>query len=440
MKIGPFNVPLGSITERLKGFWASGANAGAGSKQKKFYPGQFPWSERCRHYDSLLDGNANAKSAVWSAAGRVLENGLFLMPAGKHERAKEAVERCEELNRRIRIHTLIYNTTALLLAHGSFFWEKTTEPRFDLRAVPNQELVMPLTADGNGEVSSWGLMLPGGKGPAWGADEIVHIPWMRTSQSYPYGTSLFTGCETEVAILEQLELDIKEHMHRTAFPQVAIGVGNDKSKPSDSEVQDIRNSIKNWQPGEIHATGYELTQANISGDRPVQDLAEVLAFCKDNITDAFLISPISKLYSSTEASSREMQKMENARLITPIQTLLGTVLEQEVYKPYLASLGYSVRVCPVVEWKNPDAEKVDVADYWLKWVQAGLPLEYACEKAGFDVEKIAELRKKEQQRQMEIQQEAAQFQKTQPFNQSKPQNSPNQANNSQNKGNMSKNE
>ena len=113
--------------------------------------------------------------------------------------------------------------------------------------------------------------------------------------------------------------------------------------------------------------------------------------------------------------------MENARLIAPMQTLIGHILEQQIYKPYLEWLGFSVRVCPTVRWENPDSEKVEVADYWLKWVQAGLPLEYAAEKAGFDIEKIEALRKKEEQRHLELQQEMSQFQKTQPFQKGQPQ-------------------
>lgn len=412
MKIG--NWQVGKITEKFKGFWASGGTAS--TAQKKFYPGQFPYSERCRHYDELLDGNANAKSAVWSAAGRTLENGLFLVATDKYDRAIEAKERCEELNKRVDIETLIYNTIVQLLAHGSCFWEKSIDPIFDVRLIPNQESIVPLEADANGEVTKWGMNIVGGKGPTWGASEIVHFYWMRTSQSYPYGTSLFTGCETEIGILEQLELDIKEHMHRTAFPQVAIGVGNDKSKPTSTEVNEIRNSIKKWQPGEIHATSYELTQANISGDRPIQNLGDVLEFCKDNLTDSFMISPISKLYNSTEASSKEMAKSENARMITPLQTLIGNIVEKEVYKPYLEWLGFSVRVVPEVMWENPDAENGEKATYWTQLVSAGVvPAEYAAEQLGFDLDKIEELRKKEQQRQLEQQQEMAQFQKTQPF-------------------------
>ena len=48
-------------------------------------------------------------------------------------------------------------------------------------------------------------------------------------------------------------------------------------------------------------------------------------------------------------------------------------------------------------------------------------MEYACEKAGFDLDKIEELRVKEEQRRMEMQKEMAQFSKTQPFQQGHPQ-------------------
>jgi len=423
MKIGPFQI--GKIAEKLKGFWSSGSYTG--KKPQKYHPGLFPWRERCIHYDKLLESNAYAKSCAWSLAGRVLENGLYLEATDKYDRAVEAMERCEQLNTDIGMKNLLYDTVAQWAAHGSFFWEKTFDPVFDVKAVPNQEMMEPAHADENGEIDRWRLALWGGvANPEWSREEIVHFCWMRTSQSYPYGTSLFTGCETELEILEQLELDIKEHMHRTAFPQTAIGVGDDKSKPLPDEINDIRASIKNWQPGEIHATSYKLTQANISGDRPIQNLGDVLEFCKDNVTDSFLISPISKLYNSTYASSKEMQQMENARLIAPMQTLIGHILEQEIYKPYLEWLGFSVRVVPSVEWENPDAEKPEIADYWLKWVQAGIPLMYAAEQAGFDVDKLEAAVQKDEAEKLKRQQEFAQFQKTQPFQQGSQQN-PNQS-------------
>lgn len=398
------------LQERFKGFWATG---GVTKREPhKFHPGQHSWYERCIHYDQLLQDNTMAKSCAWGLAGRVLQNGLFLEAADKYERAVEAKERCEELNERIGIRSKLYDTIALWATHGSYFWEKTTDPIFDVRKIPQQEWIAPVKADEEGEISQWALAPHQQVIADWNADEVIHFAWMVTSHSYPYGTSLFTGCENELEILEQLERDIKEHMHKTAFPQAAIGVGDKDNRPLPDDVEEIRNSISNWEPGEIHATGWPLTQVTISGGSPIENLNDILTFCKDNITDAFMVSPISKLYNSTYASSKEMQEMENARLIVPMQTLIAHILETQLYKPYLEWLGFSVRVCPKVKWTSPESNKMENAEFWTKQVQAGIvPAAYAAEQQGFDLERVEELRREQEQRQLEMQKEQAQLAK-----------------------------
>ena len=375
------------LKERFKGFWVTSGNK---SQQFiKFNPGQYSWHERCSHYDKLLAENTMAKSCSWGLAGRVLQNGLFLEPVDKYPRAIEAMEQCEDLNDRIGMRSLLYDTIAVWAAHGSYFWEKTFEPTFDVKVVPQQELIDPVEADDTGDVSMWGYNQRVGSKVTWNREEIIHFAWMVTSSSYPYGTSLFTGCETELAILEQLETDMKEHMHRTAFPQSAVGVGDANFHPQDSDVSDIRNMVRNWAPGEVQVTSYPLTSIQLSGGQPIRDLESVLTFCKDNIIDAFMVSPISKLYQSTYASSKEMQEMENARLISPMQTLIAHTLETELYKPYLEWLGFSVKVCPKVKWTSADANRLETGTYWSQQVGAGIvPAEYAAEQQGFDLDKI----------------------------------------------------
>ena len=390
------------LKERFKGFWVTSGNKN--QQSVKFNPGQYSWTERCSHYDKLLAENTMAKSCSWGLAGRVLQNGLFLEPVDKYPRAIEAMEQCEDLNDRIGIRSLLYDTIAEWAAHGSFFWEKTVDPIFDVKVIPQQEFIEPVEADDNGNVSVWGYSQRLGSKAQWSKKEIIHFAWMITSASYPFGTSLFTGCETELAILEQLEVDMKEHMHRTAFPQSAVGVGDANFHPQDSDVSDIRNMVRNWAPGEVQVTSYPLTSIQLSGGQPIRDLESVLTFCKDNIIDAFMVSPISKLYQSTYASSKEMQEMENARLISPMQTLIAHILETELYKPYLEWLGFSVKVCPKVKWTSADANRVETGSYWAQQVQARIvPAEYAAEQQGFDLDKIEEMKVKAQKDMLEQQ-------------------------------------
>ena len=76
-----------------------------------------------------------------------------------------------------------------------------------------------------------------------------------------------------------------------------------------------------------------------------------------------------------------------------------------MYKPYLESLGYSVKVCPKLKWEAPDAHKDEEAEYWAILVQSGIvPGEYAAQELGFDMEKIGKMKEEELSRQAEQQQ------------------------------------
>ena len=395
------------IREKFKGFWV---NLG-GQKPKRFTLGEKSWIGRCRHYTDLLDTHPLARSCVDGIAGRVLEEGVFLEASGDYERAEDAKVQCEELNDRIGIESLLYDTISLWIPHGSCFWEKTDTPVFDARLIPNQELIEPMHQDDIGNITRWRQNTWGSSSkPEWGNDELIHFAWNVTSKSWPYGTSMFVGCEDELDALEQLIVDIKEHMHKTAFPQTAVGVGDQTWHPTTDEVDEIKRGVRKWEPGEIHATSYPLTSVTISGGQTIANLSDILNFMYDSITDRFGVAPISKLYNSTYASSQEMQQMEKARRIAPMQRVIAWKLQNELYKPYLEDLGYSVRVCPKVKWQSEDANRVEDGEYWAMQVQAGIvPREYAAEQQGFDLEKLEEYWQKEQKRK----EEAMQLQKIQ---------------------------
>jgi len=228
---------------------------------------------------------------------------------------------------------------------------------------------------------------------------------------------LLVGLENECEILEELEANANAYMEKQAWPYELWQIGNGQFMPGDNEVQSIRSKWRNRSIGENMITSYPIdVKPGGTGGQPIQALHELLNFTKENIIDAVMVPPISKQWSSTMASAQEMMPWARANLIQPMQEIIGTILEEAVYKPFLELQGFSVRVCPSVKWEAPDAHKDEEAEYWSLLVQSGIvPPEFAAEQLGFDMDKIKQLRDEEAARQ----EEAVQLQKvTQPENES----------------------
>lgn len=403
------------IREKFKGFFASG---GKPPKKEKFWIGEKTWQARCKHYDLIFERHPLAKAQILTIAGQLMAEGVFTESAvnrqgDEYTRAKEAQERCDRLNENIGLDTILYDTAVYMAKYGSCFWEKSKEPIFDVRIIPSQELIEPATRDDIGNITSWRQASLSKPQPQWSSDEIVHFAWNVTAKSWPYGTSLLVGLDTEFEVLEQLEEDIKEFMHHSAFPYELWQVGDEAFRPTESQLETIKTTVKNWEPGEHHVTDYHIDlKTGGTGDKTITNLNDILNFLKDQCIDGLMVPPISKQWSSTMASATEMLPWARANLIQPMQRIIRRKIEHEVYQPYLESLGFSVRVCPKLKWESPDAHKDEEAEYWALQVQSGIvPAEYAAEQQGFDVEKIKKLKEEALRRQAE----QMQYQKTFPI-------------------------
>lgn len=392
--------------EKFKGFWATTPV----HKQRELYPGQLSWTQRCKYYDAIYEVHPNAKAALLTISGQVMAEGVFTqipkLTATHESRAEDAKEAIDQLIDDIGLEIMLHETVLPMVKYGSCFWEKTTEPTFDVRVLPNMDLLEPATQDDIGNVTSWRQRTYTQPNPTWNSNELIHYPWNTTPKSWPYGTSLLVGCEPEFKALEKLEKDIAEHMHRVAFPEAMIGVGNDKFMPTPSQIDEVKADVDNWQPGEKHVTSFPVTQMVIGGgQKTIADLDSVLAFFTNNISDALMTPTINKLYNSTFASSKEMTTWTLANLIRPIQRIIARKIEQELFKPYLESLGFSHRLCPHLQFEPPDKNKLEEAEYYATLVGSTImPADYAAEELGLDMERINAYRKEQLKRQIERQQ------------------------------------
>jgi len=344
-------------------------------------------------------------------AGQCTANNIFLKPVERdgeeYPRSKDATRKLEDLNKQIHIRSLTHNTAYHMALRGSYFWEKTWNPVFNVRSIPLQKYLEPAEIDSIEGVTRWRQNLPGVTSkPEWYAEEIVHFPWNRTDESWPYGTSLLSGLDTEFKTLAQLEVDIQEYTHKTASPKEVISLYDKDYRGSDSDVSAVRTQFRNWEPGEQIVTNYPVNYtAGGVGDRKFESLDSVLGFLKEQLVDGTMVPPISKQYNATEASAKEMMPFFHANIIEPIQEIITEKLTGDVYAPFLEHLGYSVKLCPEILWEPPDANREEDALYYSQLVASGImPPEVAADALGFGDE-YRRWRKEEDRREMSARRE-----------------------------------
>lgn len=390
--------------ERFKGFWSKGTSTIP--RPTKFQIGEKTWRARCKHFDKIYTDHPLAKSQILTIAGQLMAEGVFTEAVtsdvkGEYPRAKEAKRKCDDLNEEIGLDVMLYETAVTMAKYGGCFWEKTWSPQFDVRIIPMQEAIEPAEQDPTGDITQWRQRGWTNQEIAnWSSDEIIHFAWNITTASWPYGTSLLVGLDTEFKILEQLETDIKEHMHKTAFPNEIIQVGDKEYRPTDDDVLAIRTDVKNWEPGDRFVTSYAANRLpGGTGGSAISDLHEVLDFLKDQCIDGLMVPPISKQWSSTMASAREMMPWARANLIAPMQRIIRRKIEHEVYRPYLMDLGFSVKVTPKLKWEPPDAHMDERVEQYATLVGSGIITpEVAAEELGYG-DKLEQMRRERLEKQ-----------------------------------------
>jgi hypothetical protein len=399
------------IKEQFKGY----VDVGTGQKSgpHKFNLGDHSWSERCKYYDNLCDTEPLAKSIAMTIAGQLMAEGMFIVENDLiHDesggRAKDAAEEIEQLKEDIKLETQVYDSTINCVKHGTVFFETAKTPRWDMRIIPFQENIAPQHQTGEGTIDVWHQLNSSmQENAAWTTDSeqdnyIIPVSWNVTSRSWPYGTSLYAGLDSEFRTLSQLKTDIAEYMHNNAFPMEIYAVGNGEFTPQDTDLATIRSIVKVTQPGQKIITSYPIDhKVGGTGDREVKGMDTVLNFVKEELVDGGGIPPISRQWNSTQASAKEMMPWTLANYIKPLQRTYAVIFQEYLFKPYLESLGYSRRLCPRLMFSPPDSHKMDDATYWKAFIDAGLPPQYAWEELGFDLEHIRELQEENDKRQEE---------------------------------------
>jgi len=238
---------------------------------------------------------------------------------------------------------------------------------------------------------------------------LVLVAWNVTPNTWPYGSSIGVGSETELEALIKMETSAKDYMDKQAWPYEVLALGNENSSVLDSDFQHARTEWRNRKPGEGIAT--RNMPVNIipggTGSSPIRELAVLCQLMKDNAHDGLMIAPISKLYNATEASAKVLTKHIMTTLGQPIQWIMKEAYEESVLKPFLEQAGFSMKSCPQVMFESPDVHKEEEGTYWTGLVASKIQTpKQAAEHLGLDYdEEYWEQKEAEQLEQMQTQTE-----------------------------------
>jgi hypothetical protein len=418
VRIGRWVIFERAASEKFKA--AVDVSGGGAPKRKIFYPGQHSWRERCDYFAKLAEQYPLFNQSCLALAGMVMSQGVFFNAAvNKQDEtyglAEEARWRCEKLSRTFFVNSRFYETVMLMAKYGSCFWEVTFNPTFSLRLAPSQEYIEPAELNDIGTITRWRQNIKGSVVAEWPAEPstdetyLVHVPWNPTSTTWPYGTSIGTGSETELEALVQMESNAKDYMEKQAWPYEVLQLGDGKEGAGilESDFTTARNEWKNRKPGEGIAT--RNMPVNIipggTGSSPIRELSVLCQLMKDNAHDGLMVAPISKLYNSTEASAKVLTAHIMTALGQPIQWILKEAYQESVLKPYLESAGFSHKNCPDVLFESPDVHKKEEGEYWVGLVGAKIQSpQQAAEHLGLEYdEEFWSREKQEEQEKMQQQ-------------------------------------
>jgi hypothetical protein len=411
--------------QRAEEKFKAGVALGYGGKPKRktFNVGEHSWVSRCKHFDKYAEDYPLFNQSCLALAGLCTAQGVYYSPAVKkndetYALAEEAVWRIQKLDSQMRVVSKFYETVYRMAKHGGAFWEVTFSPDFAFRLAPFQEYIEPYQVNELGEVTSWRQIIHGSVAAEWSVEPsnedayIVPVMWNTTSTTWPYGTSIGTGLETELDSLIEMESSAKDYMEKQAWPYEVLALGDKDSQVLESDYATARTEWKNRKPGEGIVTRNMPVDIKPggTGSAPIRELAVLCELMKDNIHDGFSVPPISKLYNSTEASAKVLTAHVMTILGQPIQWIVKEHYEEYVLKPYLESLGMSRKSCPDVLFESPDVHKKEEGDYWVALVQNKIQTpQQACDHLGLEWDeeywKQEEAKQKEQFQQKQQQQQ-----------------------------------
>lgn len=358
---------------------------GGKPKRRVFHVGEYSWRSRCEHYDKFAEAFPLFNKSCLTIAGLVMSQGVFCKPAvNKQDEtyglAEEAKYRVDKFNQDENVNSKFHQSVVYMAKYGTVFWEATRTPEFTFRLHPYQKAIEPAATNEYGEITLWRQTEHNVPVAEWpdchfitedAETYLVPCSWDVTANSWPYGTSLGQGLETELDALLNVETNAKDYMLKQAWPYEVLALGNENSDVLESDYQTARSAWRNRSPGDGIATRnmpVEIIPGG-TGSTPIRELAVLCELMKDNAHDGLMVAPISKLYNSTEASAKVLTKHIMTTLGQPMQWILKEHYEEYVLKPWLVGSRFSYKSCPKILFESPDVHKTEEGEYWALLVE-----------------------------------------------------------------------
>jgi hypothetical protein len=328
---------------------------------------RFSFESYCERFDNYYNNYPKIKSSVLTIAGQGTSEGLFVI-ADEYDQANKAAQVCEKFNNRVNMVQMLYETFIRMVKYGTAFWEIdwNSVNGVDVQLIPHQEHMTPIYNDVDGSVKEWHYNVHATTLATYKPEQLLVFAW-NIGENQPFGTSLLTGLDREVATTDEIVKNLKAYLEKQAFASNLVQIGDSTMTPQATEIQDITVKIRNRNVGEDFVTSYPIENKLLAAAQiETRMIPDTLQFMDDQITDALMAPPISKLYNSTEASALVMTEWCRSCLIKPMQRIAKQIIERQIYQPLLEDLGYSVRVVPKLIFENPEvnSSQPEIASFW----------------------------------------------------------------------------
>ena len=368
------------LEELRKGTFKGVAYVGGG-KERDLSPGEYTRASLWDECDKLFLTRPEVSSAILTIAGQVISRGYTTAPnihlslngdTGTKETttdpttpaddpaALKAKEICDAYAADIEADGMIHEGTILLCLHGTLFLENNIvgKKMINTRMFPWQKQMEPASISSDGYMITWRQMKMGSKVKDFKENEIVALR-VPPIDEQGFGTSLITSVKSVLATRTQLDVDLKDYIHKTAWPKELFSLG-DQSTPATSEnAEATYGKVKNWKSGDVFVTNVPVKyQACGVGDVESRIFPQVMTVLNDRCIDGILVPPISYLRNATEASARALENNLRVSLVQPIQRLWKRVIEREIFTPLLEGEGVDPKYCPSIMFTPPTEDEL----------------------------------------------------------------------------------
>jgi len=316
--------------------------------------------------DKLFQTRGEVSSALFTIAGYVVSRGYITLPASEDSKAREAKDLCDSYAFDNDLDNTILDGTINLCLHGTDFLENNLvgSKLVGTRNFPWQEQIQPNQVQKDGQVKTWKQVVGNRDGTKWKQGEIIPIT-LPPRDADGYGSSLVNPIRGALAIRQQLDLDIKDYIHKSALPKEIFSAGDQTEQVDKKTADDLYAKVKAWKPGDQIVVNYPVVY-KATGVGPVESrmFPEIIRVVRDSAVDGLLVPPISYQRSSTEASSRAMMGNMRIAIVQPIQRLWKRAVERGIFKPLLLGEGYDDETIseflPRITFMPPTEEELDL--------------------------------------------------------------------------------